>query len=337
MTSISRKEIDARLDALAKPKGSLGRLERLAARLAETQNTLAPKTGPRQALIFAGDHGVVQSGVGIWPSEVTGAMLSIIAGGRAASSALAAATQTPLRLIDVGSAYRGVIASQIYEDRRDGRRGTANLATGPAMTVQDFHASWAAGEAGLMEAVAAGARVVALGEIGIGNTTPAACLIALLTEADADALVGPGAGATPETLAQKKVVVREAAERARALFKSDPEAAIASVSGYEIVAMAGCIAAAARMGTTIVLDGVVSAAAALVAQNRNPFSISTVIAAHRGAEPAHAVALGKLGLEPFLEWELRLGEGTGALLLLPLLDAAAALLTDVATLAEVTG
>jgi len=336
--AITASVVRARLDALAKPPGSLGRLERLAERLAVTQGTLAPVTRPRQLLLFAGDHGVVEAGVGIWPSSVTAAMMSLIAAGRASSSALAAACDTAVVLVDVGSlAEPGTDARPAgWYDARV-RRGTHNLAAGPALTTSEFADALAVGASAARRAMEAGCRVIALGEMGIGNTTPAACLTALLTGATPADVVGRGAGATSDTLARKTAIVEAASTRARGLAQQEPDkvAAMASVAGLEIVAIAGAIAAARAAGVTVILDGFVTGAAALVAAALDPAALDTAIAAHRGAEPGHAIALDHLGLEPYLEWDLRLGEGTGALLLLPLVDAAAALLSNVATLAEV--
>lgn len=326
----------ARLDALAKPVGSLGTLERLAERLAETQRTLKPATRPRRLLIFAGDHGVVAEGVGIWPSAVTTAMIGLIAGGRAASSALAQSSDTQLVLVDVGSHAPPHRNGADVVDRRIAR-GSANLAQRPALAMAEFDHAFEAGRQEVKRAVGDGCRMIAVGEVGIGNTTPATCLISLLSGADPGGLVGAGAGATAATLSAKRRVVAMAVERARSRLSADPRAAMAEVGGFEIVAMAGAITAAAEAGVTIVLDGMVTAAAALIARKLDAAALDTAIAAHVGAEPAHAVALEVLGLEGFLDWQLRLGEGTGALLLMPMLDAAAALLTDIATLAEVTG
>ncbi len=333
---IDAETIAAHLDGLAKPPGSLGRLEVLAARLAVTQNTLQPKTKPRRLIIFAGDHGVVEEGVGLWPSAVTAAMIGVIANGRASCSALAAAADTPVVLIDAGSQIKDAPASKIYVDARVAK-GSANLANGPALTPDQFWAAWLVGDEAVKAAAKDGIKLIAVGEVGIGNTTAAACLVALIAQAEPQLVVGPGAGATPETLAKKHAVAAAAVGRAIKLVEIDPVAAIASIAGFEIVAMAGAIAAAAQADITVVLDGVVSAAAALVAASVDPAALDTAIAAHVGSEPAHAIALEKLGLEPFLDWQLRLGEGTGALLLMPMLDAAANLMTSVATLKEVTG
>jgi nicotinate-nucleotide--dimethylbenzimidazole phosphoribosyltransferase len=336
MSRLDVAVVRARLDALAKPQGSLGSLERLAERLAVTQGTLSPQSRPRRLVIFAGDHGVVAEGVGIWPSAVTTAMIDLIGQGRAASSALASASGTELRLIDVGSCVPGSTGGTVVNDRRVAA-GSANLAKGPALTAAEFEQAFSIGTEAAAQAAADGCRVMAVGELGIGNTTPATCLIALLTGADSQRLTGPGAGATDLTLATKRRVVAAAVERAQPLLAKDPRAAIAAVCGFEIAAMAGAIVGAEKHGLTVVLDGVVTAAAALIARTLQPTALDTAIVAHVGAEPAHRVALDALGLEGFLDWGLRLGEGTGALLVMPMLDAAAALLTDVATLAEVTG
>lgn len=333
---IDPKKVAARLDLLAKPKGSLGRLEDLAARLGSIQGTLSPRTKPRRLLVFAGDHGVVHDGVGIWPQAVTGAMIEVIAMGRASCSALAAAFETSVRLVDVGSALNSTPAGDIYQDRRIAR-GTASLAQGAAMSPDQFWKAWMAGQAAVAEARADGIEVLAVGEIGIGNTTAAAALIALACEHDSDALVGAGAGATAETLKRKRAVVHAAVARSQALIDDDPVAAMAGLAGFEIVAMAGAIAAAGDADIPVVLDGVVSGAAAIVAQAVDPAALETAVASHVSAEPAHRVALERLGLDPYLNWGLRLGEGTGALLMMPMLDAAAALLNDVATLEDVTG
>jgi nicotinate-nucleotide--dimethylbenzimidazole phosphoribosyltransferase len=308
-------------------------LERLAERLAVTQGTLQPRTRPRRLLIFAGDHGVVAEGVGIWPSAVTAAMIGLVAEGRAASSALARASGTDLVLVDVGSlAPRD--AGPVVLDRHVAR-GSANLAMEPALTAAQFEAAFQVGAEEARRAAADGCRIVAVGELGIGNTTPASCLISLLTRRDPDALVGPGAGATEATLARKRQVVAAAVARVRPRLAVDPLAAMAEIGGYEIAALAGAITAAARAGVTVVLDGMVTLAAALIARQLDPGALNTAIAAHAGAEPGHGVALESLGLQGFIDWQLRLGEGTGALLLMPMLDAAAALLTDVAMLSEV--
>ncbi len=326
----------AHLDALAKPQRSLGRLETLAVRLATIQQRLDPIVRPRRVVLFAGDHGVVAQGVSAWPSAVTGLMVDTILAGRATSSALAAAQGCELRLVDVGvSAPPPIDPPGVYRNARVAD-GTRDLALGPAMTLAEFDAAWQVGADEARSAVDDGVRLLIAGEMGIGNTTPAACLTALLVDTDPELATGRGAGADDAMLAAKRRVVATATARARARarVRLDLRTAIAEVAGLEIVAMAGFFAEGARLGATLLLDGYVATAAALIAEALRPGTAHAIIAAHRSAEPGHAAALARLGLEPLLEWEMRLGEGTGALVALPLLDSAVALLTGVARLDE---
>ncbi|WP_375380608.1 nicotinate-nucleotide--dimethylbenzimidazole phosphoribosyltransferase [uncultured Sphingomonas sp.] len=326
-------DVRAHLDALAKPRASLGRLEDIAVRLALTQGRLDPATRPRALVLFAGDHGCVADGVSAWPSAVTGMMVATILAGRATSSALAAAHGCPLRLVDVGVAgERPVAPPAFFRDARVAD-GTASLAHGPAMTLAQFDAAWAVGADEATRALGGGARLLIAGEMGIGNTTPAACLTALLAGIEPDAAVGRGAGADDAVMTAKRAVVAAAVARARA--EADPRTAMASVGGFEIAAMAGFYASGAAGGATLLLDGYVATAAALVAEALAPGTAAAMIAGHRSAEPGHAAALAHLGLDPVLDWGMRLGEGSGALVALPLLDAAAALLTGVARLDQI--
>ncbi|MBD3674386.1 MAG: nicotinate-nucleotide--dimethylbenzimidazole phosphoribosyltransferase [Planctomycetaceae bacterium] len=327
--------IQNHLDQLTKPPGSLARLEDLAARLANIQQTLSPDAKPRRLVLFAGDHGVVNSGVSAWPSDVTALMVSNILGGGAASSVLARQFDTALKLVNVGVSgdipadanrpdsisYRDVVI----------RKGTRDLSLEPAMSVEEFERAW---QVGVEEAELAsndGIKVLSCGEMGIGNTTPAACVTSLLAEVPLEYAVGRGAGADDDVLLQKRRIVETAVAKAK---KLDEKEAIASVAGFEIVAMAGLMAEASRQGLTVILDGYVTTAAALIAERLQPGIAQNLIAAHLSAEPGHRLALSHLKLQPFLEWEMRLGEGTGALLLMPLLDAAAAMLTQMATFAD---
>jgi nicotinate-nucleotide--dimethylbenzimidazole phosphoribosyltransferase len=331
---ISEAQVWAHLDALAKPRRSLGRLEALAVRLAVIQQRLDPATRPRRIVLFAGDHGVVADGVSAWPSEVTGLMVGTILGARATSSVFAEAHRCDLRLVDVGGvAPLPEPAPDFFRGARIAP-GTKSLARGPAMTVAGFDAAWAVGAEEAEAAVADGYRLLIAGEMGIGNTTPAACLTALLTGASPERATGPGAGAGDDVVAAKARIVADATARAAALLAEDPRAAIAEVCGYEIAAMAGYFARGAELGATLLLDGFVATAGALVAERLAPGTARALIAGHRSAEPGHTAALDALGLEPLLDWGMRLGEGTGALVALPLVDAAAALLTGVARLDE---
>jgi len=321
------------LDGLAKPPGSLGRLEALAARLAQVQGRLDPVTRPRRLVLFAGDHGVVAQGVTAWPQAVTAAMIATIASGRSASAVLAASVGAALRLVDVGSAGPPLAdPPPFYRDARI-RVGSRDLAVEPALSLDEFDAAWAVGVEEAQRAADDGMVVLAAGEMGIGNTTPAAALTALLAGLDPTAACGRGAGADDATLARKQAVVRQALARTGSL---ETKAAIAALCGFEIAAMAGFFSEGARRGCTLVLDGYVATSAALIAETLAPGTAAAMIAAHRSAEPGHAAALAHLSLDPLLDWGMRLGEGTGALLAMPMLDAAAALLS-MATLKEVLG
>lgn len=329
---ISEDMVWARLDALAKPQRSLGRLEALAVRLAMTQQRIDPVTRPRRIVLFAADHGVVARGVSAWPSTVTGLMVGTIAAGRASSSALAAAQTCDLRLVDVGVATPLPGPYPDFHRQAAVAPGTADLSTGPAMTFAQFDAAWDVGVDEAKRARAEGYAVLIAGEMGIGNTTAAACLTALLAGVAPEIAAGRGAGADDGALAVKRAIVGEASRQARSV--ADPRGAIAGVAGFEIAAMAGYFAQGAASRATVLLDGYVATAAALVAERLAPGTANAMIAAHQSAEPGHGAALAALGLDPLLDWQMRLGEGTGALVALPLLDSAAALLRDVALLAD---
>lgn len=321
-----------RLERLAKPPGSLGRLEDLAVRLCTIQGTLTPRTKPRRVVVFAADHGVVAEGVTAWPSVVTGVMIGSILRGGAACTALAASCDAEVTLVDVGSQSAPRPPRPGYEVRKVGP-GTGNLALGPAMSVAEFEQALAVGAEQARRARDDGVSVVAAGEMGIGNTTPASCLAVLLADVPLDQAVGRGAGADDAVLERKKHVVERATARARRRFERDPSGAIAEVAGFEIAAMAGFYQECRRLGLTVVLDGMIATAAALIGETLRPGTADGMIAAHLSAEPAHAPMLAKLGLVPLLsDWRLRLGEGTGAVLAFPLLDAAAAMISRMDTL-----
>jgi nicotinate-nucleotide--dimethylbenzimidazole phosphoribosyltransferase len=337
---LSPATIRRHLDRLTKPPGSLGRLEDLAVRLCSIQQSLAPKTQPRRLVLFAADHGVVAEGVTAWPAAVTHLMVQNIVAGGAASSVLARTTGTDLQVIDVGTLGPDLGPARGYACHKV-LGGSRNLAAGPALTPAEFEQAVQVGREQARLAAADGMSVVAAGEMGIGNSTPASCLTALLAEVPVETAVGRGAGADDAILIRKRAVVAAAVASQRSTQDADRTwpprpvnvlAAVAAVGGLEIAAMAGFYMAAADHGLTVVLDGFIATAAALVAERLRPGTAGVMIAAHRSAEPGHGAALARLGLEPFIDsWGMRLGEGTGALLLLPLLDAAAAIIREMAT------
>lgn len=343
MSHVDDAAIWNHLNQLTKPSGSLGQLEQLAARMCKIQGTLHPVAGPRRAVLFAADHGVVTEGVSAWPTEITRLMIDNIRAGGAASSVLAKATNTGLRLVNVGAMKRIAdtpistsIAAASHVTYRDAciRPGSGNLHHGPALSLDEFQQAILVGREEARLAVNDGIRVVAAGEMGIGNTTPASCLTMLLTDVSLEEAVGRGAGADDNTLARKREVVQSAVERVRQAGQINHPESLASVAGLEIAAIAGFYTEASEYGLTVILDGYVTTAAALVARTFEPRCTDSMIASHRSAEPGHRRALDVLGLTPMLDWQLRLGEGTGALLLMPMLDAAAAICSQMSCFAD---
>lgn len=339
---IDQQTVRSKLASLAKPQGSMGRLEDLCVALCVAQGTLAPATRPRAHVVFCGDHGAAAR-TSAWPQAVSSLVARTIGRGRAVSSALAACFDAQTRVVDVAlAAGLDASTSAVGVELREAKvvAGARDMTLEDALTADECRAAWRVGADEAELAAARGVRILVPGETGIGNTASAAAIVALVLDADTDALVGRGAGADDGQLLRKRVAVRTAVERARAVHASLRER-LRSVAGAELVAMAGCMARAAELGLVVVLDGALAAAAALLAihlhEGSAPLARERWIASHKGSEPCHAAALDHLGLEPWLEWNLRLGEGSGALLLLPMLDAAAALVKDVATLEEALG
>ena len=329
---LTHEAIENHLASLTKPPGSLGKLEELAAQICMVQQTLRPQVDQKEAVVFAADHGVVNSGVSAWPSSVTAAMIQNVESGGAACCAFARAAGIPLSLVDVGS-VGGPSAPGEHVRAHWVRGGTRDLAIECALTVEEWERAVEIGRAEAIRTIDSGAQVLIAGEIGIGNTTSTACLAALLCDLPAESVVGRGAGADDETLARKLSVVRTAVERARH-FDEFPKA-VAALGGLEIAAMTGFYLEGARQERVIILDGAISSVAALLAEKSNPGSAKNMIASHRSVEPSHEAVLEALQLDPLLDLRLRLGEGTGALLAAPMLDAAAAMVSEMATFDQV--
>ena len=320
-----------RQGALAKPPGSLGRLEELAAQLAAISRTCpAPVPSSPALLVAAGDHGVHARGVSMWPQELSTAVAAGCTGGTAVAAVLAARSGVRLLLLDVG--LRTPLAPSPVLRERAVVRGTRDLVAENALTPEEALAAVQAGADVAAELIADGADLLLLGEVGIGNTTAAACLTAGLTGAPAGAVTGRGAGADDAALQRKTEVVESAL--ARVAGERDPLALLAAVGGAEHAALTGAVLQAAAAGVPVLLDGVSTTAAALVAVALCPDARGYLLASHRSPEPAASVALDHLQLTPLLELGLRLGEGSGALLALPLVQSAAAVLRDVGLIAE---
>ena len=320
-------EAQRHLDALTKPPGSLGRLEELAVRLSALTGR-PPRVAAPVIFTFAADHGVVSEGVSAYPQSVTAQMVENFLRGGAAVNVLARQAGARVVVADFGVATPlgtpvGLVVRRIAA-------GTANMAFGPAMTREQAVEAVEAGAALAEEAIAEGADLVGTGEMGIGNTTAASAITAAVTGAPADLVTGRGTGVDDAGRARKVATVR------RALEMNTPDASdgldvLAKVGGFEIAGLVGVILAGAAHRVPIALDGFIAGAAALVAVTLAPDARHALFASHRSAEPGHALALRHLGLEPYLALDMRLGEGTGAALFVPLARATAAIYAEMAT------
>jgi nicotinate-nucleotide--dimethylbenzimidazole phosphoribosyltransferase len=315
---------------LAKPVGSLGRLESLGSHLCGIYRVVPPPPMSAAVAIFAADHGVVKEDVSAWPAEVTTQMVATIASGGAAVSVLAQAAGATLRVVDVG-VMSSLSTTGAGVDVRRVRAGTANLVREPAMSIEEAEAAMSVGADIALELIATGANVLVGGEMGIGNTTSAAALISSICEVEPALVAGRGAGIDDETHRHKVSVIHDAI--ARCGQPDDPVELLAEIGGLEIAALVGFYIAAAAMRVPVVIDGVVCVAAALLANEIDPIVSRYFVAGHRSQEPGASVGLGHLRLRPLLDLELRLGEATGAVLALPMVDAAGRVLREMATFA----
>jgi nicotinate-nucleotide--dimethylbenzimidazole phosphoribosyltransferase len=317
---------------LTKPPGSLGRLEELGAWLAACQGNCPPEPLRRpRIVVFAGDHGVATRGVSAYPSEVTAQMVANIVAGGAAINVLAAGAGAGVRVVDLSVDSDVDTPEPVREFKV--RRSSGAIDIEDALTDDEVTAALAAGTAIADAEVDAGADLLVAGDLGIGNTTVAATLVATLTGTEPVAVVGRGTGIDDTTWMRKTAAIRDALRRARPV-SAEPIPLLRTIGGADIAAMAAFLAQAAVRRTPVVLDGVVATAAALVAEELAPGARTWWVAGHRSPEPAHAIALTHLDLDPLLDLGMRLGEGSGAAAAIPLLTASVAVLTDMATFTE---
>lgn len=308
------------------PTGALGQLGQLAIRIATVQGTLKPRIDRVHLLLFAADHGITEAGVSAYPRAVTREMLRTFASGGAAATVLARSVGAEVEVIDVGvDIDPAAVPAGIHVAKT--RRGTARFDRSPAMSAADRDAAFAAGVAAVARAGQVDA--IAIGEMGIGNTTAAAALLAALTGAAVERCVGRGTGVDDAGLARKREAVSAALGRIGEL--RDPASLLAELGGFEIAAMVGAIIAASAGDRLVIVDGFIASVAALIAVRLDGGVASRLVHAHHSAEAGHTLCLDALGVEPLLDLGLRLGEGTGALLAVPLLRAAAALMGEMAT------
>jgi nicotinate-nucleotide--dimethylbenzimidazole phosphoribosyltransferase len=325
----------ARQDTLTKPPGALGRLEDLSVWVAGCQGLCPPRQFERaRVVVFAGDHGVARSGVSAYPPEVTAQMVANIERGGAAINTLAEIAGATVRVVDLAvdcDAVLGMTGAEQLSDKV--RRGSGDIAIEDALTDDETARAIASGQQIADDEVDAGADLLIAVDMGIGNTTPAAVLVAALTNTEPVAVVGFGTGIDDAAWVRKTAAVRDALFRAR-LVIDDPAAMLRSCGGADFAAMAGFCAQAAVRRTPLLLDGMAVTAAALVAERLATGARQWWQAGHRSTEPGHTLALAALDLEPILDLRMRLGEGTGAAVALPVLRAAVAALSSMATFTE---
>ena len=305
------KAVENRAAQVLRPTGAFGRLDRVAAWLAGWQGTERPVVERPHAILFAGDHGVAAEGVSAYPSDITGAMVAALLAGKATASVLARQVGATLEVVDVAVG-----------------EPTGNIRTTDALSTARFDASARAGIDAVEEC---DADLLVVGEMGIGNTTPAAAVAASVLGGTGSDWVGPGTGVAGEALANKARVVQEALDRVGSV---DPLEVLRRLGGAELVAIAAAVMAARRRRIPVLLDGFIATASVLPLQAAAPDALSHCLAGHCSAEPGHVRLLEHLNLEPLVDLDLRLGEGTGALAAVPLVRIAAAAVVDVATFDE---
>ena len=321
----------ARQDTLTKPQGSLGRLEELSITLAGIFMDPIPKINRKAVILAAGDHGVVAEGVSAYPQEVTPAMVGNFLAGGAAINVLARHVGASIVVLDAG------VAADLPDDPAMRAvkigRGTANMAIGPAMSREDAIKCIEAGIAAADEQIAKGADLIAFGDMGIGNTTPSSAITAVVTGADPSVTTGRGTGLDDSALAHKVEVVRRSIEVNKPDAKDGLDL-LAKVGGFEIGMLAGAMLGTAAAHRPAVVDGFISGAAALIAWTLAPTLSHYLIASHQSVEPGHRIGMETMGLTPLLDMGMRLGEGSGATLAMPIIEAAAKCLAEMATFAD---
>lgn len=324
----------AHLDDLTKPQGSLGRLEEMALRLYLIQGEKPLKAAPAAIFTCAGDHGVSREGVSLYPQEVTRQMVLNFTAGGAGINVLARKAGAELVVVDAGTAggaypeHPGLVQAKVAP-------GTANMAEGPAMTIEQCEKALMLGARLADEASARGVRIVGTGDMGIANTTPSTALYCALLGLDPSAITGPGTGLDANGVSHKvRIVARSIAANREAVLSGDALRVLAALGGFEIACIAGLVLGGAANKMAVLVDGFISTAAATAAFKLAPEARQYCFFSHASAEPGHQAVMAALGEKPLLDLGLRLGEGTGAALALMLLDSAAAIFNEMATFSQ---
>jgi nicotinate-nucleotide--dimethylbenzimidazole phosphoribosyltransferase len=321
----------ARQDQLTKPTGALGRLETLAIELAGLQHTERPRAASAPITVFAGDHGVVAQGVSAYPQDVTIAMMANFCAGGAAISVLARELGSRLEVVDAGTLAQQPLTGVVTDKPR---RGTRDFSMEAALTPTELAFAFDCGKRAVARCAQGAPDLLILGEMGIGNTTSAAAIAAALLHVKAEAIAGHGTGIDAAGRAHKARVIDAALARHGLSTDSSPERILCAVGGLEIAAISGAIVAAAQRRIPLLIDGFIVSVAALAAARLNPSCRPSLIFSHRSAEQGHRIVLDALEARPLLDLDLRLGEGSGAALALPLVRSACALHNGMATFAE---
>jgi nicotinate-nucleotide--dimethylbenzimidazole phosphoribosyltransferase len=325
------RETQRHLDQKTKPPGSLGRLEELACTLAAIRGSVELDLPRKAIVVMAGDHGVVAEGVSAFPQEVTAQMvLNFVAGG-AAINVLARQAGARVVVVDMGVNSPAPLHGEVRSVRIG--RGTRNIARGPAMTCDEAVGALEAGIAIASELAAGGTDLVGIGEMGIGNSTPASALAAAFTGAAPEEVTGRGTGVDDAAYGRKVEVVRQALQ-VNACQPADALGTLASLGGFEIAGLTGVVLGCASRRIPVLLDGFIATAAALAAVRIAPRAVYALVASHRSVEAGHRHLLAALSKKPLLDFDLRLGEGTGAALAMHLVDAAVHVLREMATFAS---
>lgn len=326
----ARRQAAERMDQLTKPQGSLGRLEQLAIELAGVMDNGLPQCDPATVLIMAADHGVTEEGISAFPAEVTQQMVYNFLRGGAAINALARQAGAEVRVVDIGVAA-DLSSPQLRQ--RKVRRGTANFARTAAMSRDEALAALQVGWEEAVSLAEEGTRMLVIGEMGIGNTTASAALVSALTGRPAREVVGGGTGLDDARVIHKAQVI-ERALTLHTINREDPIDVLAKVGGLDVAGMAGAVLGAASRRVPVVMDGYISTVAAWLAAKIEPAVVPYLFASHLSTEPGHAIVLRELGKEPLFALQMRLGEGSGAALALPIFQAACRVLREMATFTE---
>lgn len=331
------EKAQVRLDNLTKPKGSLGRLEELAKQIVGIKGKLSPKMEKKFIITMAGDHGVTEEGVSAYPKEVTYQMVYNFLRGGAAINVLARHVGACVVVVDVGVAndFKDAIDGSNYSSFISKKidYGTKNMAKGPAMTYEQATNSIEAGISIVEELVSRGCDIIGTGDMGIGNTTASSAIVSVICQVDPSMVAGYGTGVDEKGLANKIEVIKKAI-LVNKPDKNDAIDVLAKVGGFEIGGIAGVILGASANRVPVVIDGFISGAGALIAESIAPNSKSFMIASHCSVERGHRVVLDKLGLKPLLDFDMRLGEGTGAALGISIAEASVKILNEMATFGE---